>query len=381
MKKTVKAAKPAAPKVKKPRGHSVAAIKLGGEPQLLAPDNIQLAQALNWYNRVADNKEMRIKWVVEYMTNEKYSADDIANFKKRGKKFLGTFSALARMINNGCALDDKYHEQVNAELKKFLGTKDTEDEESFDEEGNLIVKETEKKVVVKKDKTQALANALVEYIDGEMDKVLAGEKVGSLYESLSNKGITPAAARELKAFYKPQAFEFYELNAGKDAQLNEGYAHLTKKIRKAICDWMLALVADLSTLETNKKVTRTPRKKRKPKAENLVKRMKHAKDSLEFKVKSIDAQTIIGAKALWVFNTKTRQVGCYYAETDEGFSVKGTTITNAKGEMKKLRKAEEFLAGFSGTQKALEQKYKAVKTAVAAMNGRINQHIILLRVF
>jgi len=365
-------------KKKKPRGTSVAAIKLGGEPKLLMPTGIDLVKALNWYNAVATDSDQRVNWVVQFMESQgHYSAEEIAEFKRRGKKFIPTFSALARLVNNGSTIEDKYIDKLNYEIAAFIGR--TISEEEFDEEGRLVVTTPVKKV--KRDKTDLLVNQLVEVIDAHMDKVLAGEKVGSMYEILVNKGINAAAAKELKSFYKPQAFEFYQLNEGGDAQLNEGYARFTKKVRKAMSDWMLNLIADLAKLEKNKKVVRAPRKKRAPKVENLVKRMKFCKESVQYKVKSIDPVSIVGAKVLWVFNTKTRQIGAYFAQGDSGLSVKGTTIQNGTGQMKKLRNPEVFLSSFSGTKLSLEGKYRAVNAVEAPMNGRINEHTILLKVF
>lgn len=366
----------------KPRATSVAAIKLGGEPQLLLPSDIELVKALNWYNAVATDSDQRVRWVLQFMEDQgHYTPAEIAEFKRRGKKFLGTFSALARIISNGSTLDDRYTRTLNEEIAKYVGKANTvsDDDLAFDEEGQVVQVQATKKP--KSDKTNLIANQLVEVIDGCMDRVLSGEKLSSIYELLVNKGITAAVAKELKTFYKPQAFEFFELHAGKDEQLNEGYARFNKKTRRAIRDWMMQLIADLTTLEKNKKVTRKPRKKRVQKTENLVKRMKFCKESSTFKLRSIDPTSVVGAKLLWVFNTKTRQIGAYHAKDDSGITVKGTTLQNCSGKMKKLRNPEMFLASFSGTKMSLETKYKSVNAVEAEMNGRVNEHIILMRAF
>ena len=368
-----------APKApKKPRAKKSLSSILGDEPRLIMPTNIQLSAALNWYNRVADNKEQRIKWVLDFMKAEgHYSVEEMAEFKRKGKKFIGTFSALARMLTNGCVLEDRYTDLLNGELAKFVCVA-ADDDDELDEDGQLIVTTPVK--TVKRDRTYGLVCDLVEFIDGEMDRVLAGEKVDSLYTKLTAKNITVAAARDLKNFYKPQAFEFFELNKGKDAQLNEGYAHLNKKTRKAICDWMMQLVADLASLETNKKVVRKPRAKKAPKVENIVKHVKYQKDSHEFKLVSISPAEVVGKKELWVFNTKYKQIGVY-TSNELGFSFRGTTLTNATGVGKVLRKPVEFLQDFKGTQKGLQLKFKAVKTKDCKLNGRINENTILLKAY
>lgn len=374
---TTKAVKP---KAKTTRGTSVAAIKLGGEPRLLMPDKLELVKALNWYNSVATDGEQRLQWVLTFMEEEgHYSKEETAEFKRRGKKFLPTYSALARMISNGSALDDKYTDTLNQQIATFIGKSSIDEDGFVSDEGEVIT--TTPLPVVKRDRTHALVCTLVEYIDSEMDRVLVGEKVGTVYQNLVHKGVTAAAARELKAFYKPQAFEFFELNKGKDAQLNEGYARFSKKTRKDICDWMLQLVTDLTTLEATKKVTRKPRAKKAPKVATIVKRVKFAKESTEFKIRSIDPTSVLGAKSLWVFNVKTRQLGCYTSNDSAGIGIKGTTLTNVTGEMKKLRNPGAFLPSFTGTAASLNNKFSAVKSVAAKMNGRLNEHTILLRTF
>jgi hypothetical protein len=48
---------------------------------------------------------------------------------------------------------------------------------------------------------------------------------------------------------------------------------------------------------------------------------------------------------------------------------------------KTLRKPQEFLDDFKGTQKSLENRYNAVKTKEATLNGRINENTLFLKAF
>ena len=374
---TTKKAKPA---IKKPRAKKTLSSILGGEPRLVMPDNAAMSTALNWYNSQAQSKEQRVDWTLDYMKMVgTYSATDQSEMKRRGKKFLGTFSALARMIVNGCIIDDKYKLLLERELRAFVKKSD---EPELDDEGNLVVtkEETAKKALIVK---KAGANygtmcRAVENIDSEMDAVLNGVGADSMYEWLSNN-VKAAEARALIDFYKPQAMEFYELWMGKDEQLNEGYAHLNKKTRKSIKEWSMQLILDLNKLIANKKVERKPRKKKPLKVEAVVKRVKYQKAAPDFKLVSINPTEVVGKKVLWVFNTKYRQIGVY--RSDEGFTFKGTTLQNATGVGKTLRKPQEFLDDFKGTQKSLENRYNAVKTKEATLNGRINEHTLFLKAF
>lgn len=374
IKKIATAAKP-----KKPRAKTVAHIKLGNEPKLMIlPTDIQVAAALNWYNRTETTPEQRCQWVLDFMADNSYSKDQLATFKQKNKKFIPTFGHLARIINNGSTLEDKHVRQLVDAINAHIKSVDDQDDD-LDEDGNLIVNPPAK-ATPKRDKTPFVVAEFIEYIDEQMDRVLVGEKVGSLYQTFINRGLSSIVANRLIGFYKPQALEFYELKSGACDQLDEGYAHLNKKTRKAISDWMVQLVTDLDTVVNNKRVVRKARKPKPKKVEQVVKHVKYQKEATDFKVVSVNPTQIIGAKALWVFNTKTRQLGCYVAADSTGLSVKGTTIVNGAGEMKKIRKPVEFLEAFTGTQKSLDMKYKAVRSVPVKMNGRLNQYTILLRV-
>lgn len=368
----------AAKKVRKPRMSKASLSNiLGKEPRLIMPDKIAMASALNWYNSQADDKNQRVTWVLEYMkANGAFTSSEMDDFRRRGKKLIPTISALARMVNNGCVLEDKYLLKLDSELHAFVARGD---EPELDDDGNLIAEEAPKKTAVaKKPNNYGVMCKAVEHIDSEMDAVLNGVGAESMYEWLA-QNVKGAEARALINHYKPQAMEFYELAAGKDEQLNEGYSHLSKKTRKAIKEWSMQLILDLNKLIENKKTERKPRKKKAPKVEQVIKHVKYQKAAPEFKLASINPADVLGKKVLWVFNTKYRQIGKY--TSDVGFSFKGTTLQNATGVGKTLRKPQEFLDAFKGPQKMLENNYKAVATKEVELNGRINENTIFLKAF
>ena len=112
--------------------------------------------------------------------------------------------------------------------------------------------------------------------------------------------------------------------------------------------------------------------------------MQYKKEDVEYKVVSINPVDIIGAKQLWVFNTKTRKLGVYHAWTEGGLNVKGTTINDYTDNScaKTLRKPADILLEL---QKATDRKYKIVfdgiRSTEQALTGRINADTILLKVF
>ena len=112
--------------------------------------------------------------------------------------------------------------------------------------------------------------------------------------------------------------------------------------------------------------------------------MKHLKQDDKLKLVSINPQDIIGAKELWVFNTKTRKIGKYIAAEFNELGVKGTTIIGfdpIKSVQKTLRKPEEQLKEFKSAGKVQLRKFlDDIKAVDIKLNGRINEDTVLLKV-
>jgi hypothetical protein len=109
------------------------------------------------------------------------------------------------------------------------------------------------------------------------------------------------------------------------------------------------------------------------------------KEDKALKLVSIPPSLIPGAKELWVYNTKTRKLGCYLADSLTGpLGVKGTSITGydeAKSVAKTLRKPADQLKEFAKAGKvALRTFIKDIRATEVLLNGRLSADIILLKV-
>jgi hypothetical protein len=93
---------------------------------------------------------------------------------------------------------------------------------------------------------------------------------------------------------------------------------------------------------------------------------------------------VVGAMQLWVYNTKTRKLGCYHADDAGGLSVKGSSLLNfteSKSVSKKLRKPEATLPEIlRGGKVYLRNALDTIKAVASPLTGRINSDTILLRV-
>jgi len=121
-----------------------------------------------------------------------------------------------------------------------------------------------------------------------------------------------------------------------------------------------------------------------PKPYGIMHTLKYLDKHEELKLESVTPKDIIGALQLWVYNTKSRKLGCYNAEDASGLSVKGSTIINfneIKSTQKKLRKPEVTLPEvLKGGKVYLRTALDEIKAVASTLNGRLNTDTILLRI-
>ena len=205
-------------------------------------------------------------------------------------------------------------------------------------------------------------------------------KVLNLLKAVEAKA---AHARVIKEFYNRDLMELLEVPGTKDEQLKEGYSHLSKANLKKITIFYQEIVSACDMLAQEAKVNRAPRAKKSIPKEKLVAKLKYMKTDEPLKLVSINPTDILGAKELWVYNTKTRKLGKYIAAEYQTLGVKGTTITgfNEHSSIQKtIRKPEEKLKEFKSASKVALRKFlDEINATDTKMNGRINEETILLR--
>lgn len=150
---------------------------------------------------------------------------------------------------------------------------------------------------------------------------------------------------------------------------------------------LLQIINYISSKTLKKQSERKPRKQKQKKSKPLskiVEKMKYRKIDSDLNINSINPETIVNSKCLFVFNTKLRKFGLYYAKENETLSVKGTSIINydeTKSLQKTLRKPKEQLQEIvQTTQKRAEKVFSEIKAIASGLSGRINEDIILLKV-
>jgi hypothetical protein len=230
--------------------------------------------------------------------------------------------------------------------------------------------------------TEEIENALQSWEEDAENFDPKAFKVLNLLKAVEAKA---AHARIIKEFYGRQLAELEELASGKaDEQLREGYSHRSKKQIKALIAFLQEVDSACTMLGQEAKVNRKPRKTKVVPKDKIVAKLKYKKSDEPLKLVSINPTDIIGAKELWVFNSKTRKLGKYVANEFHDLGVKGTSITGFdefKSVQKTLRKPAEQLKAFKDAGKVALRKFLDDINAVdTKMNGRLNEETLLLKV-
>ena len=341
----------------------------GAEPDFTKPETT-ISKALTWYNYYKDFKDSK-KWLILWMSKNGYSKNDMDTIQKVSDSFILNTGFVCRLQERGAKLEERNIQWIKDKIEYFKNLK-TKDEEEVDDKPKVNIQ----------DRIQEQTNEMIGELEGFVDNF---KESFNPYEWMTLNGVKAVHARKISSWFTSHMKEPQSVLNGKaDEDLTEAYSYLTKTELKKYVAFLSNIVADAERIINNSKATRKPRAKKAKSADKVVAKMQYKKEDTEYKLTSINPTEIIGAKQLWVFNTKTRKLGVYHAWTTGGLEIKGTSIHGYTDTSvsKTLRKpADTFLA----IQKATERKFKTVfdgiKAAEQPLTGRINTDTILLKVF
>ena len=225
-------------------------------------------------------------------------------------------------------------------------------------------------------------------LEGMFDDFIAtGAKMTADWKPIAQirgMNISPNMVGTIADIWKTKLAEFEEVLAGTDADLAEGYAHLSKNQIKQCIKFIEQVIADCGNYVQIKKVERKPRAKKAVSPERLSAKFKYLKDFAELKLTSIAPAQLVGASEAWLYDTKKRKLIHVMADSHLGsFSVKGSAIVGfdvTQTVQKTLRKpAEQLKELLSGGKPATRKVFKDIKSTETKFNGRGNDNLIILR--
>ena len=235
------------------------------------------------------------------------------------------------------------------------------------------------------DRLQGKVEDYISVIEGQVDDFINSEYKMKYepYNHLLDIGCKAAHARKMRPFYVDCFNELVDVYNKDDEYYVEAWSHLKPKYHKLMMDFYGTIVDDLDRIIKNSTAQRKPRKKKTLSASRLIKKLKYQQEFTDLKLVSVNPEKIIGAKELWVYNTRYKTLGVYHAVNSvRGLSVKGCTIQHFDEDtsiQKTARKPQEVLEVLN--KRSLKKQLNNMKTKEQIMTGRINDQTILLGVF
>lgn len=340
-----------------------------------------LLRALNYYNTNNDDKDKKKWFISHYAKIDKKIAVELLKVDEYHFRYAGI---LARLQDGGSELQEKelsfFNERV-AFLKEQVGTRQkSQDKADKKAAATAALVAAQPSIQQRMDEK---AHELAGEIEGAIDDFILNKKSDfSTKNYLLANNVSAPIAKRIGDFFVGTSKELREAIEGDDKQLVEGYSHLTKRELKKFADFVDQIISDCSQAVQTAKATRAPRKRKPVPLSKQVAKVKYMKEFAELKLKSVKPEDMIGAKEVWIYNTKYRKVQVY--KSDTGLAIKGTTLIGfdvVDSKSMTLRKPEEFFKGVAMTKRPLNAAFKTLKTKPATPNGRINEECIILGAF
>lgn len=345
-----------------------------------------------YYRSEYGGKELKPQ-VIKWLTQKGVDKSIITSFKRtkdwRSHLTMGTVaSCLLRGMpeqrddfNNG----KNTAEWLLSEVHKVIDSGDYNAEEATTEDAKSTTVQPsiqERLREVAMSMTDDIESAIESW---QSDAEAFDPKAFKVLNLLKGKDAKAAHARIIRDQYAGNLAELEELASGEaDEQLREAYSHRSKKHVRKLIDFYNEVNSACTMLMQESKINRKPRAKKVVPADKLVAKLKYKKTDEPLKLVSINPADIIGAKELWVYNTKTRKLGKYVAADFSELSVKGTSLTGFNESLsvqKTLRKPVDQLKEFKAAGKVALRKFlDDIKATDTKMNGRFNEETILLKV-
>ena len=335
-----------------------------------------------YYNYFFNQKDFK-KYVVEWMKNPEhgFTAEDVKTFSRSPDRAIEmTACSLVKAHKQGMPFRGRHVEYIKECI--FKAIKSTV-EEVIEE----VVEEAPKSYVptIQDRMNEKTADTIGE-LEGHYDEFIKNSKYNfSPYEYLVVNNVPQSQLSKYEEVYQAR-FDELKLAIEKiDEQLAEGYSHYKTADFKRIFAFIDQILNDIIQYRGLKKMTKKIRAPKSVSKEKVASKLKYAKEDKVLRLVSIPATDIIGAQELWVYNTKTRKLGKYVADSLKGpLNVKGTGIIGFdehKSITKTLRKPEEKLKEFAKATKIQLRKFiEDIKATETKLNGRISADVILLKV-
>jgi hypothetical protein len=340
-----------------------------------------LRKSFHYYNYFYTQKDTK-KYVVEWLKQqENFLKEDIRAFERSSDRATSmTVHSLIMAHRQGMPLRERHLEFIGEQIKRAVKGADAETVEAVIEE---VPKASAPTI---QDRLNEKTADTIGELEGHYDEFLKNSQYTfKPYDFLVANNVPQSQLTKYELLFQARFDELKEAFSKTDEQLAEGYSHYKIADYKRIMAFIDQILNDIIQYRGVKRATKKVRAPRSISKEKTVSKLKYAREDKVLKLVSINPADIVGSQELWCYNTKTRKLGKYVADSLTGpLGVKGTSITGYdehKSVTKTLRKPEEKLKEFARATKIELRKFMdSIKATETLLNGRISIDVILLKV-
>jgi hypothetical protein len=340
-----------------------------------------MRKSFYYYNYYYNQKDCK-KYVVEWLKKTaEFTKEEIKAYERSPDRATEmTVCSLIMAHRQGMPLLPEHIAYIDTAIERAIGLAE-------DEVVEVAVEEKPKAYVPTiQDRLNEKTSETIGELEGHYDEFITNPKYQfKPYDFLVANNVPQSQLTKYEVLFQARFDELKGAYEKIDEQLVEGYSHMKAAEFKRVFAFIDQILNDIIQYRGVKKATKKVRAPRSVSKEKVVSKLKYSKEDKTLKLVSINPADIIGAQELWVYNTKTRKLGKYVADSIQGpLNVKGTTITGFdqfKSVTKTLRKPDEKLREFAKASKVQLRKFiEDIKATETKLNGRINTETVLLRV-
>lgn len=349
---------------------------------------IKLRQHINYCNYYFSAKSLKNDIMsycqkLDFLTTQQLNSLKNIIDSAKLKTNITTAAALCHIASSNCILKEHENEFIKTIILEAISNS-SKDDSVTDEEKESQPSQNKPNI---QDRLSEKLASVVGHFDGIFDDVYLSKKQISpdTYKFLQEQSVPLQLVSRIGSIYTHLKDELILAQSGNDEQLQEGYSNLKPKDFKLLLTWLDGLLDDLTSYGQAKKNQRAPRAKKAPSKAKLVQKVKYCKDFPELKITSVNPIQTIGASQVWVFNVKTRKLGCYVAIAGSTMSVKGTSFIDfdeVKSVCKTVRKPDVVLKDILKSAKTnCKKTFDAINAVDTRLTGRLSEDWLIVKVF
>lgn len=376
-KKIIRKRKPKAIRVTKNESFWINQKYIGTEPtDDLANDEMLYARALNWYSSMASIEDAK-GYLKDYLIKSKKPAQAKAIVTVDDSRICTTAGWIVRILDQcsnipNLAKHKKYADDKIAEMLKFARSEIKK------------LQTAEQQTVSVRDRMIAKSHEILGEVEGLIDDHKSSIAGFSLFDWLTENSVAGGYCNLIVEKYTPVIDELYAAWKGKDKDLVEGYAGVSKQKLKNLVAFYWNLILDCNRYSSNSKKEAKPRKARVVSTASKLKHFVFMKENADLNLVSVKPDKILGASELWMFNTKNNVLSVFRAADRGGLQIKRRAIVGFSDQTSVSKRAGRKLettlkAVVDGGKVGLRKVMDKLGTDLKIQN-RCNENTILLRV-